>query len=658
MKFDPVVLAEAQRRALNAWRPRPALSLIQWAERHFVRSKGVDYHSGRWESWPFQRGIMAAIGDDRIEEVSFQKAARLGWSAMIRAAIGYFAQHKRRDQAVWCPTDSDRDKFSKKAIDSLLRDVACMAEVMPNAISRHKDNTLELKMFVDSTLHLLGGKAEKNYRDISVSVCILEEVEAFDRSIEGHGSPFTLAWMRSQGATFRKRIAGATPKDAETSLIAGRCAAADVRYRFQIPCPDCGKFHELTWLVDDDPAQQTHGLRWIEGKPESVRHLCPHCGVLIDQGQYIEAAPRGLWFGSDGSTLDQGGVFRNADGEVIDPRRHVAFHAWAAYGHGLAWEDIVREYEKAVAARAEGDDTLVIAFENTYLAQTYAGNVDKSEFDALKQRAEPFPLQICPKDCLVLLAGCDTQDNRLEATVWGYGRGLQSWTIDHRVFYGDPELDAVWKEFAAWLFDSTYSHVAGTELKISGAAIDSRGHKTMAVYDFARKHRHREVYAIAGRSTGAEKAIVDGATAVDIDRHGRKIPKGVILWHVGTNRAKDSLFSRLQLENPGPGYIHLSRELPDEWFRQMASEHRRTMANGDTRWEKIRSRNEAWDCATYATWLAEKMGLRKKPESWWLDLEAKVRPEPVEVLTPTAPAIIQAQPAGRYDASKFFQQRR
>ena len=34
--------------------------------------------------------------------------------------------------------------------------------------------------------------------------------------------------------------------------------------------------------------------------------------------------------------------------------------------------------------------------------------------------------------------GADTQDNRIEFHVWGYGQGGETWTIDHHVVFGNP----------------------------------------------------------------------------------------------------------------------------------------------------------------------------------------------------------------------------
>ena len=622
--FEPTVIAQHVQRGMTAFGVAKPVNLVDWAEENFYLSAESSYVEQRWRAWPFQRAILACIGNDAISEVCFQKSARVGWTKMLLAAIGYFAAHKRRNQAIWQPTDSDRDEFVKAEIDPMLRDVAAMREVMPRVSDRHKDNTLQIKKFIGSLLYLRGGTAAKNYRRISVDVAMLDEIDAFDADVEKDGDPVTLAAKRSEGATFPKLLIGSTPRLRGFSLVETRARAAEARYRYQIQCPECSGWHALTWFSEDEP----HGMRWTDGDPDTVRHLCPHCACLVDQGRFLRAAPSGRWVGDDGTTIDGHGVFRDADGDVITPPRRIAFFVWTAYSPAVSWPDLVREYLTAKEKSDEGDENKLKAFVNTTLGETYEGEVERTDAEDLKARAEPFALRLVPQDCLVLLAGCDTQDNRIEVGVWGFGRGSRMWTIDHRVFWGSPNEEKVWNELEEFLLETRYPHAARTELGITASAIDSGGHYTQAVYAFAHVHAGRNVFATRGRPSG-EKHIKDGATQVDIDWRGRRKKKGVVLWHIGTNHAKDLIHSRQGVTKPGPGYVHLSNELQDEWFRQMAGEMRvtRRSTNGSlSRWTATRKRVEALDCAVGAIWLEHHLELGRRSDAWWRALEERVQP--------------------------------
>ena len=629
---DQAALEHHLQRGMQAFGAPEPMTLTEWAEKHFYLSKESSYREGVWEAWPFQRAIMACMSNDDIREVDFMKSARVGYTKMILAAVMYYAQHKRRNQALWQPSDDDRDEFVKTELDPVLRDMEVMREVFPAYLARHKDNTLHQKKFLGSMLHLRGGKAAKNYRRISVDVAYLDELSAFDQNIEKEGDPVKLAAKRIEGATFPKLIAGSTPKLKGFCLIEGRIERADVRYRYHVPCVHCGEHHEITWGGKDEP----HGFKWVDNDPLTVAHLCPHCGALSTQGDYLSVAEQGFWQGDDDTTIDHAGVFRDAAGNVTSPPKHIAFHIWTAYSPVVSWSQLVREFLDAYEKAQRGDVSGLTTFWNATLGQTWEGEIDRTDVDELKQRAQAmgkFPLRVVPKDCLLLLAGADTQDNRIEVGVWGYGRGSQTWTIDHHVCFGNPAEDQVWLDVAQYLFEARFAHEAGPDMGIYATAIDSGGHNAHAVYEFARKHKSRRVYAVRGRPSG-EKHIKDGAGHVDIDWKGRRSKKGVILWHVGTNHAKDLIYGRLQVPNPGPGFVNLSHELSDEWFRQFSGEVRATRrgaTGSQSRWTATRKRVETWDCAVYAVWLETHLELARKKPGWWDALEEKVTMElPVE----------------------------
>ena len=100
-------------KGLEALKTPEPLDGDQWAERHFYLSAESSQGEKRWESYPFQRAMLGAMGDDDIEEVDVRKSARVGYTKMLLAIIGYFAQHKRRSQCLWQPTDGDSDEFCK-----------------------------------------------------------------------------------------------------------------------------------------------------------------------------------------------------------------------------------------------------------------------------------------------------------------------------------------------------------------------------------------------------------------------------------------------------------------------------------------------------------------------------------------------------------------
>lgn len=616
-------------RGLAACIAKEPITLEQWALENFYLSAESSYVEQRWTPWPFQRAIMAVISNDDVAEVTLKKSARVGYTKMLLAAVGYNAEHRRRNQCIWQPTDDDAEDFVKSELDPMLRDVEAMRSVFPSYLQRHKDNTLQQKKFIGSMLRVKGGKAAKNYRRISIDFGCLDELDAFDNDIEKEGAPDVLAAKRLEGATFPKLVAGSTPKLKGFSLIDTRYTLADERFTFQIACPQCQQRHPLTWGGKDEP----HGIKFerdATGALLSVFHLCPHCTYPLSQAEYLTVAEQGVWINERGDLhLHNTGRFTTPDGHPQPAPRHVGLHVWTAYSPAVSWLQIVREFLDAYAKQQEGDDTKMKAWTNTTRGETWEGEVERTDAEELQARVEPFQLRHMPRDCLLLLCGMDTQDNRLEAGVWGIGRGGQMWTIDHRIFFGNPALQDVWAEAEDFLRTTEYTHASGRNQRIFATAIDSGGHHANAVYAFAHRLRALRVHAVKGVS-GRERSIENGNGKVEYRWDGRIEKNGPVLWHVGTNLAKDRFQSRLDVSTPGAGYVHLSADLSPEWFKQLAGEIRATrrMANGtETRWVASRKRIEVKDCVTYAIWLEERFGLWAPGKAkWWDNLEKQVQP--------------------------------
>jgi len=223
---------------------------------------------------------------------------------------------------------------------------------------------------------------------------------------------------------------------------------------------------------------------------------------------------------------------------------------------------------------------------------------EQPKVNVLKQRVEALELGRVPAGGLMLAAGVDVQKDRIEVEVDAFGRGEECWVVDHQVIHGDPAKrgpDSVW-EALAMLRGKAYLHAGGQTLRIAAMAVDS-GYLTQDVYDHCRRWAHKHVFATKGANESG-KPVLSRPRWVDIDCRGQKIKRGVQLWFVGTDTAKERFYRRLELDEPGPGYQHFPRGLSDEYFEQLASEkllRRRVRGVEKHEWVKTRDRNEALD---------------------------------------------------------------
>ncbi|MBE0557145.1 MAG: phage terminase large subunit family protein, partial [Proteobacteria bacterium] len=199
-----------------------------------------------------------------------------------------------------------------------------------------------------------------------------------------------------------------------------------------------------------------------------------------------------------------------------------------------------------------------------------------------------------PIGAVLLTAGVDVQDDRLECLVKGWGLKDESWFIDYRVFYGSPGRQQTWDMLDEFL-KSNYQHETGVMLRIVTAAVDSGGHFTKTVYEFAKKRLNRRIFAVKGLG-GYGKQFIGRASQNNRTR--------TLVIPLGVDTAKELIYDRLQIEEPGPGYMHFSEKCTEEYFLQLTSEKHVTRYNKGfpTKvWElKSGRRNEALDCEVYA----------------------------------------------------------
>lgn len=642
-------IKDALRLGLSSLRADVPQALSEWAAQHFILAGESSHQKGGWVGWPFQLGILDFMSDDRIEELAVKKSKRVGYTKMITAFVAYNIAHRRRKQALWQPTDDDRDSYVKSEIEPVLDGVAAVQAARRRG--KGVEDTIKYKPFRDSVLHLLGGKAARAYRRITVAVSILDEWSAFDQTIEKSGDPGSLAKGRLEGAPYPKFVGGSTPRVKGLCHVERGCEEAEAYVQYHIECPHCSAYHSLVW----GSKELAHGFKWEKGKPETVRHVCPNCRESITQADYLpggwpltgtwECKKTGMSYGADR-------IWRDRMGQPCRAPRTLGVHVWSAYSPQRTWVSIVDEFEKAHRAMQCGDVGPMTSFTNETLGETWEIKGDSSDEHALQLRAEDYPLSRVPAGALLLTAGVDVQRDRWEITVWGWARGMESWVIAHQVIYGNPASESDWEPVEQYLLQRFPQAWHGGSLGLTAVSIDSSD-QTQSVYNWVRSTQTRitGLRAIKGDNND-NRNIVGPSSLQEVNHRGRKIAKGIKLWLVGVDSAKDLLLGQLAIAEAGPGYVHTSKELPREWYEQLTAEQRiLTKVNGKDayRWVKRRPRNEVLDCRNYALHAAMASGVHKWTEAKWLQLEQAVQPSQDLFSTPAptaaaAPIVVPSAP--------------
>ncbi|MGI2021713.1 phage terminase large subunit family protein [Shewanella glacialipiscicola] len=582
------------------YRP-PLLTCSEYADEHFYMSSESSYTEGKWESLPFQIGILNAMGNDQISTLNIMKSARVGYTKMLMANAAYKVEHKKRNVLIYQPTDGTAKKFMKKHVETAIRDIPIWRALAPWMGKKNKDNTLEDKIFTNGkTLLVRGGTAAANYREHSVDDVIYDELSGFDESIEHEGNATSLGDTRIELSMFPKSIRGSTPKVLGTCQIEKACSESPYYLKFNLPCPHCFELQDLKW----GGPEEAFGIKWHkndkgEHDPSTAYYLCEHCGCCIENNQLddMELHPSAVWICENTGIRTKDFLdFYDADGNDITTPPNISIHIWSAYNSLNSWAKLVTEFVKA-----KGDKEKLQTFTNTKLGHPWDNdNGERLEWEDLKRRCEMYPSGKVPNWVVYLTCGIDTQDDRYEGRIWGWGAGKEAALIDRFILHGDP-ASQVLKDKVAERIAKSYARADGVVLNIGVVGWDSGGHYTDDVYAMSKKLGLMRVIPLKG-------ANVYGKPIANFPR--KRTAKGVYLTEVGTDNAKELLMSMLRIapdvdvRKPGAIHFPLNEAVCDDVELQQLTSERKVQVRDKGRviykWSAGKRRNEALDCFVYA----------------------------------------------------------
>ena len=502
---------------------------------------------------------MDACSDPEIREVVVMAGAQLGKSEAILNIIGYHIENDPSPILVLQPTVEMAQSFSKDRVaNGLIRSTPCLREKVKDPRARDSGNTTLHKVFPGGALTLVGANSPAGLASRPIRLVLCDEVDRYPPSAGSEGDPIQLARKRANTFWNRKIVMVSTPTNKGASRIEEAYEESDQRH-FYVPCKHCHHEQKLEW----------RNVRWEEDDPDSAAYLCSNCGVLWSDSDRRWAIRNGRWFAEC--------EFKGVAGFYING----LYSPWTPLADG------VRDF---LSMRKNPEQLRV--WTNTYLGESWEDQGETVDDFSLSERREDFQDAV-PEEVVFLTAGVDMQDNRLEASLIGWARDAESYVIDHKVFYGDPSTPQLWTQLDSFV-DKTYETYDGRQMAIRATCIDSGGHFTNSVYQYAKKNAGKRVFAIKGVG-GEGKPIAGRPTKNNVVR--------CPLFPVGVDTAKDLLYARLRIEEPGAGYIHFNEHLDDEYFRQLTAEKIVTRFNRGFKkrvFQKVRARNEALDCFVYA----------------------------------------------------------
>ena len=567
---DRKLKARLQEAIETALKPPPRLTVSEWADNHRQLSSESSAEAGKWSTSraEYQRGMMDAVSDPDIETVVLMTAAQIGKTELINNVVGFHIHQDPAPMLVVQPTLEMAQTWSKDRLAPAIRDTPVLSEKIGDPRSRDSGNTTLHKVFPGGHVTSCGANSPSSLASRPCRIILCDEVDRYPLSAGTEGDPVALARKRSATFWNRKIILVSTPTEKGSSRIEDAYDESDQR-RYFVPCPDCGDHQDLKWS----------NVKWTDGKPQSAEYTCEHCGSCWNDAKRFQSIRYGEWRKTS-----------EGDGKTA------GFHLSALCSPWTPLEDIVRDF-----LASKRDPMRLRTWINTTLGETFEEQGERIDEYDLYERREVWDGEL-PDGAVVLTAGVDVQDDRLAYEIMATGSGHETWSIQYDEIYGDPSSAELWQRLDEVL-RQTFDHPTRGEMIIRSSCVDSGGHYTQQVYNYARKRAGNRIFAIKGIG-GEGKPIAGKPTKNNIGK--------INLFPVGTDTAKELIFARLKIADAGPGYCHFPFSHSEEYFRMLTSEKKVTKyfkGRPKREWVKVRQRNEALDCRVYAMAALELMGL-------------------------------------------------
>jgi phage terminase large subunit GpA-like protein len=542
---------------------RPPLTVSQWSDAHRIVPAGGSPEPGPWRTSrvPYIREPMDAVNDPSIRNVYIMASSQVSKSECLLNTAAYFSHYDPSPILIVQPTQEAARNFSKERVKRMFDASPALAGLLTDAV---EESTMFSYHIPGGLLAFAWARSATSLASRAIRVLLSDEIDKWPESTGADGDPYAQARQRLANFYNAKNIAVSTPTIKGASAIERLFLSGD-RCRYHVACPLCGTFQVLTWsgIVYKNAA----GVVDLD----DVHYRCSHCAGRIDESEKSSMLAGGYW--APGDRLDED--------PAPEPKTR-SFHISSLYSPWTSWSSLASEW---IAAQLDKD--LLQTFINLKLGEPWEEAGSKISVEELEKNRERYEADV-PAGVLLLTAGVDVQDNRLECEIVGWGAGKESWGVEYLVVPGDTLTDDPWNRLDE-ILQRKWSKASGRALGLWCICVDS-GHRADEVYEFCRRLVARNVFAVKGSNDASHPLVADKPTTSNKAR--------INLYPVGSSTGKGVVYSRLKLPEPGPGYCHWphGKGYDDEYFKQLTAEKRVGRA-----WVKTRDRNEALDIRVYAT---------------------------------------------------------
>lgn len=569
--------------------PPDDLTVSQWAEAKRRLSAESAAEPGPWrtERTPYLREPMDAFTDPKVRHIIMVAASQVGKSEFLNNCIGYIIDEDPGSILFVHPTTIDAQEYSKLRIAPMLRDSPALRQKIAAPKSRDSHNTILQKAYPGGILTMCGSTEAHALASKPIRYVFGDERDRWATSAGNEGDPWDLAMARQTTFYNAKAVEVSTTTIKNASAIEAAYYTGTME-RWNSKCPHCGEYHEIRWSdirFEYDEIIVSHKKTY---KVKKVYYTCPGCGCISTEAEMKRAPAK--WIAENPEAYGQGTR---------------SFWLNAFVSQWASWESIVLKYLNALGSTKK----MQVVF-NTCFGEPWEDRGDIEDEDSLLARREDYgkdkngePVEL-PPGVLVLTAGVDTQDDRMEYEIVGHGFFGETWGIEKGIVMGRPDDDATWNKLDEVVFDRVMRFENGVGLRVSMSFVDEGGHFTQSVRAQCNARISKKVFCIKGMP-GQDKPYISPPKKQKI--FVNQIAVGTCWqYQLGVDSGKEIIMDNLRVQTPGQKYCHFPKrdDYGSAYFAGLLSETKVYDPNKKQpwSWKKIpgHERNEPLDCRNYA----------------------------------------------------------
>lgn len=582
-------LNKAMRKVLAGMTPPDDLTVTQWAEAKRRLSAESAAEPGPWrtERTPYLREPMDAFTDPKVRHIVMVAASQVGKSEFLNNCIGYIIDEDPGSILFIHPTTIGAQEYSKLRIAPMLRDSPALRQKIAAPKSRDSHNTILQKAYPGGILTMCGSTEAHALASKPIRYVFGDERDRWATSAGNEGDPWDLAMARQTTFYNAKAVEVSTTTIKNASAIEAAYYTGTME-RWNSKCPHCGEYHEIRWSdirFEYDEIIVSHKKTY---KVKKVYYTCPGCGCISTEAEMKRAPAK--WIAENPEAYGQGTR---------------SFWLNAFVSQWASWESIVLKYLNALGSTKK----MQVVF-NTCFGEPWEDRGDIEDEDSLLARREDYgkdkngePVEL-PPGVLVLTAGVDTQDDRMEYEIVGHGFFGETWGIEKGIVMGRPDDDATWNKLDEVVFDRVMRFENGVGLRVSMSFVDEGGHFTQSVRAQCNARISKKVFCIKGMP-GQDKPYISPPKKQKI--FVNQIAVGTCWqYQLGVDSGKEIIMDNLRVQTPGQKYCHFPKrdDYGSAYFAGLLSETKVYDPNKKQpwSWKKIpgHERNEPLDCRNYA----------------------------------------------------------